>query len=379
MKFISLGIIDKKFWIPVLGGIINLLYTIFIRYSPKYRIIYQNPLLVTIYTSLGMILSFIPFVIIKRKSKAANTKLFKSEYFMKLKDSKDAIKKTKFKKFRFIFYSTSFDFLETLLVTVFIKYSVYNLWIFDIIFMSLFSFLILKTKYYKHQFISMIVIVILGLGLNIVAFFKYDKTGVYLKSFNTFLQFITEICFCLWGIIMKYNMEKNYCNPYELCLWQGIFEFILHSICLIIFCRFELSVNGIQYPDILIKYFNDFNYNDLIICLSRIIKDFIFNISVILTCDYFAPIHILIIWIISETGYHLLPNSNWALNILSIFILVVITIMFLVFIEVIEINIFNISYNTKKNIKLRSIKDCLLEFDSGSFLVDEPNLDEKSE
>ena len=45
--------------------------------------------------------------------------------------------------------------------------------------MSLFSFLILKTKYYKHQFISMIIIVILGLGLNIIS---ANRSGVKKRS-----------------------------------------------------------------------------------------------------------------------------------------------------------------------------------------------------
>ena len=96
-------------------------------------------------------------------------------------------------------------------------------------------------------------------------------------------------------------MEKNYCNPYELCFWEGLFGFISFSICLGIFCFFGLSANGIEHPDNLIQYFNEFDYNDFIICLTTIIVFFIYNISIILTCDYFTPIHILIVSIITET------------------------------------------------------------------------------
>ena len=383
MKFISLGIIDIKFLIPVLGGIIYLIYKIFIRYSPKIGIIDENPFLESIYVALGMILAFIPFLILKHKSKVTNKiyneKIIKSEFYNKLKDKKDIIKKTKFKKYRFILYSTVFDFLDTLLVTLFNQYFAYNFWIFDIIFLSLFSFLILKTKYYKHQFISMIVIVVLGLALNIIAYFKSDNTGDELNFFGIFIQFISEICLCLLVVIEKYNMEKNYCNPYELCFLVGIVGFILQSICLVIFCRFGLSANGIKHPDNLIQYFNEFDYNDLIVCLSIIITYFIFNISLILTCGYFTPIHILIIIIIKATGSHFLPDSNFALNILSIFILILIAIMLLVFIEVIEINICDLSYNTKKNIEFRAKKDLLIEFGSFALPNDPPELDEESE
>ena len=82
-----------------------------------------------------------------------------------------------------------------------------------------------------------------------------------------------------------------------------------------------------------------------------LIAYFIYNISIILTCDYFTPIHTLIISIINETVDNLVLGYNLTLFILSIFILLLIIFMFLVFIEVIEINICKLSYNTKRNIK----------------------------
>ena len=173
-------------------------------------------------------------------------------------------------------------------------------------------------------------------------------------------------------------MEKTYCNPYELCFFGGVMEFILYSICLIIFCRFKLTLYGIPHPDNLKQYFNEFDYNDLILCLSEIIVDFIYTISLILTCDYFTPIHILIISIISETYGFFKTDPNLALDILGILILILMAVMFLVFIEVIEINIYNLSYNTKRNIDLRSKNDTLIEFDSINLLDDELELDEKT-
>ena len=99
MKFINIGTIDIKFLIPVFGSIVGLIYNIFIVKSPKIRIIYENPFLLSIYVTLGMIMAFIPLLIIKNKSKAGNKiyneKIIKSELYKKLKDSKDVIKKTK--------------------------------------------------------------------------------------------------------------------------------------------------------------------------------------------------------------------------------------------------------------------------------------------
>ena len=380
MRFISLGTINIHFLIPVSGGIIRLIYLIFINYSPKIEIINQNPFIESIYMTIAMCLAFIPFLINKLKIKAAikkkNEQIAKLPLYITLTERKNIFKKTKFKKYRFIFYSTIFDALDTLLTIIYTKYFVFNLWIFDI-YMSFFSFLFLKTKYYKHQFISMIVIVILGLGLNIITYFNFNSSKNILKPIDIFIKFISEISFCLIIVIDKYNLEKNYADVYEMCFFKGIFEFIIFSICLAVFCKYRLSVNGIKHPDNLIKYLKEFNYNDLIVCLSTIITYFIYNISVLKTNDYLTPIHILIILIINQIYNHFQTESNSVLNILSIFILLLITIMFLVFIEVIEINICSLSYNTKKNIELRARKDCLIEFASITFSNDDPELDEE--
>ena len=55
------------------------------------------------------------------------------------------------------------------------------------------------------------------------------------------------------------------------------------------------------------------------------------------------------------------------LNIIGFFVLLLILFLFLIFIEIIEINIFNISYNTKKNIELRSEIDSSI--DNNSFII----------
>ena len=46
--------------------------------------------------------------------------------------------------------------------------------------------------------------------------------------------------------------------------------------------------------------------------------------------------------------------KNFIFNILGIITLILIAFTFLIFIEIIELDVFNISYNTKKNIEKRS-------------------------
>ena len=219
----------------------------------------------------------------------------------------------------------------------------------------------LKTKLYRHQYISIISIIILGIFLNINEAFKTDTKNTS-GAFEITMIFVSEICFSLLIVIEKYNMEKNYCSPYQICIGIGIIEFILNLILLVSFNLTGLKIEGIQDPKKLPEYFNNFDYNDLIVCFTIIIALFFFNISLLLTSDYFSPCHTLIIYIIKDCHLYLRPCENVVLNILSFLILILIAFAILVYIEIIEINIFKISHNTKKNIEIRSGIDSFIEF-----------------
>ena len=72
MKFIKFLKINKKFLIPVIGGVIVLVYRIFINKIPKYDIIEKNPFLINIYISLGMFFAFILNLILKHRIKTTS-------------------------------------------------------------------------------------------------------------------------------------------------------------------------------------------------------------------------------------------------------------------------------------------------------------------
>ena len=72
MKCINFGKLDKKLLIPVVGGLIRLCYKYIVKSNPKYKILTQNPFLFNIYVNIGMILAFIPYLIIKCRSKKSS-------------------------------------------------------------------------------------------------------------------------------------------------------------------------------------------------------------------------------------------------------------------------------------------------------------------
>ena len=366
MKCINFGKFDKKLLIPVIGGLITLIYKYIVKNNPKFKMLAQNPFLVNIYVAFGMILAIIPYLIFKHRTKnvsnSSNILRNESKLSIKLRVvDRDIFNKKKFAKIRFIFYSTVFDFAQSLLYSLFALNNSFNLWNFDILLFSLFSYLMLKTKLYRHQYISMIIIIILGFGLNITEAYK-DDTENTSGAFEIIMIFISEICFSFGIVIIKYNMEKNYCGPYEVCIWEGAIGFIINLICLIAFNLSALTIDGIKYPDNIIEYVENFNYNDFIVCFTITIAHFFVNTSLLLTCHYFTPTHTLIIFIIKDCHLYLRSSENVFLNISGFLILILIALSFLIFIEIIEINICNISYNTKKNIEIRSRKESLIEF-----------------
>jgi len=367
MRIITFGKIDKRFLIPVIGGIIKLIYRFLLNINPKYEILLNNPFILSVYTNIGMVLAFIPYIILKYRSKKINLNISENKPKLNIEFvHNDALKKTRIKKYKLILLTAIFDFSQTLLILIFCMKCIYNLWIFEILFISLFSYLLLKTKLYKHQYLSMIIIIILGLVLNILEYYK-SGTDSEFNMLEIIIKFLGEIFLSLNIVIAKYNMEKNYCTPYEICIWEGFIGLFVYIICLLIINKFELTIAEIKYPDNFFELINNYNINDFFLCLLVVIVSSIFNIFTFLTCDYFTPFHIIILSIIHECYYYIKANENLKLNIIGFLVLLLIFFLFLIFIEIIEINIFNISYNTKKNIELRSEIDSSI--DNNSFII----------
>ena len=124
----------------------------------------------------------------------------------------------------------------------------------------------------------MIIIIILGFGLNIIEYFKFDEEEKKIDFFEILMKLISEIFFSLVVVISKYNMEKNYCSPYEICIWDGVITLIFNMICLLIMNLLGVTVFDIKYPDNFIEYFNNYDINDFFLSLIMIFDSFIYNV-----------------------------------------------------------------------------------------------------
>ena len=379
MKFISLGKLEKKFLIPIIGGIHRLLFTFLNKKNPKYNIFSKNPFIASSYSSIGMILAFIPYLIIKHRSKKSSINSNELQEKSKLKLElihTPLLYNITFNKYKYFLYQEIFDLLQTLSFTFFSMNTIYSFWTFDIIFISIFSYLLLKTKLYMHQYISIITIIIMGLLLNVIEYFKQSDNANKLDLIEILLNLFCEMCLSILMVIAKYNMETTFCSPYEICIWNGLIGLVIYIIILLIINHLELEIAGIKHPDNFYELFDNYDIYDFLLCLSFVVGQAIYNIVLFVTCDYFTPYHILIFAIFKESYNSFTLEGNTALNFLTFFILIIIAFMFLIFIEIIELNICNISYNTKKNIELRSLTLANKEMRTMSKINDEISVDD---
>ena len=341
---ISIGTIDKNILFLIIGGIFKCLTNILL-IKTDYVV---HSLIICIGSSFGMSLSFILLIIYKLRTK----KKVKQNIQEQSKNQLELIYNNQYKeisqdKYKYILLTSVLDFLLTITLLEFCKDVKINSWIFDIFFLCLFSYLILKIKIYKHHYISIIIIIIAGITLDI-------SLGNYSNFINeiipNIINIICEILFCLCIVINKYTMVYTFASEYEICTYQGIFGLFLYIII------FILS----KYLSFLKTLDSNFEYNikNIFIFFAIVIIQLIDNLCILFTINYTSTCHFLIIMIFGSLSNYFIKILNGDGN--SIFIIIVLLfILFMTFIfnEIIQLNFCGLSKNTKKNIMLRANKE----------------------
>ena len=363
MKFlISIGNLDKNILYIIFAGLTH----IFLKYilTKDKSNLEEYPLILSLESSMGMSLSFILLFIYKngnKKNKKNNIKnigndnevniINNSEKSNSIKyEYKNAYKNIIYGKYKYILLTSILDCIQTI-ISFFIYFKIkINMWIFDIIFITFFSHLFLKTIMHRHHYISICLFILIGITIDIIA-------GYYNNFFdniiNISLKMFNEIISSLIIVIMKYTIEIKFSKAYEICFYQGLFTFIKYSILVSFFCI---------YADYIL-YFQTFNIMGLIIFFSIMIMQFIINLFALITNEKTNPFYIIIIIIISELGYHIIDfMKDFKLEIERIIIIIGLFLIFLInliFNEILEINCCGLEKNTKKNIIIRSKADII--------------------
>ena len=266
-------------------------------------------------------------------------------------------------KFLMILFVSSIDYIAMFLSSYFwiTDKNYINTWPVNIIFMTLFSYWILKTKLYKHHYLAIATIIIFGIIYNIIMdVFTYENITKNYKNYISF--FFTEILFSLNYFLIKYLMHIKYMISYEILFYEGVFELALGIITYII----TTSINKL---DNFIDFCKEIKENPLqvLVIIGLIIINFLYNTFLFIIIDAFSPFHIFLSNVLSEfivfiyTFFEFNENYDYTKIILGFILLILCLFMILVYIEIIELNFCGLSNMTIKNIELRARLDSLID------------------
>ena len=361
MAFIGLGKIDKNLIPIIIGCVFCFLNRIINQY--KGTLLFENIIITNIFIAFSDLFTIIPYLILKKRSK-------------KIKDSDIQIKKTLHLEYiytnsdleniqgkgRFIILSGVIFFVEAIMfVSTFEIKS--NSWYLYILITSAFYYIIFKIKLFKHHYLSIIIIILLGIIIDLVV---GNLQNDFLNNFYLLLMsFLRIILLSFDYVIIKYTMEKKFVSVYEIIFFIGLINFVMFII-FAIFDYFYFNIDDYE------KYFTNFNTKELLVALGVMITQLGMDICITITDKKDSPCHIFIIFVFGQLAYYFFNlNKNSAIVIIC---LILILFFSLIFNEIIEINLWGLSLNTKRNIINRAESEV-----SENFIVKNETFEEINE
>lgn len=230
---------------------------------------------------------------------------------------------------------------------------------FQAFFLTAFSIIILKTKLYSHQFLSLIIITFCFFVLFIETICFDDEMTFFKVFINVGFFAALQFFYCLLDVMGKQFLDIFFESPYFLMFSVGVIDLILLLIIelLTIFVFPEnWKIKGV------IETFIDIFQNQkgyLKLYPLDLLFGFIWGVGLWLTIYYFTPTH----FIILETLVEFIETTIKIFNVenyyntfqkVSFYIsypLVIFSAM--IYTEIIILNFMNLNYNTKFQINLR--------------------------
>jgi len=369
-RIITFGKIDKKILLIVFGALI---YSLQFYIEGESELFggdnNQYPIIYTMMYSFSLCLSFSLLLIFNVYNK--NTKKQITSALIEDKKNNNAImndinQKTMIswkKKLLWIFLVSIVDYAAYLFSSI---YWLPNGYYVDtlqtnIIFMSIFAYLILKLKLYKHHYLCIIIVVIRSITY-VIIFHDFSSKRSQKEIIIYVVSFVTEIAFSLTYVTYKYYMLIKYIHPYEIMFFEGLFELLFSIITLVI-------ANRLDELDNLTNFIFEFRGIEILKIIAWIFSSFIYHGILFKVIDSFSPFYIHISIIISDfisTFIKLSGEISIGQIIFYVLSFIICPFMILVFLEIIELNFCGLSYMTKKNIELRARLDSINNDDRGN-------------
>lgn len=367
-KIISFGKINPKYIIfVIIITVLKCLSFLIYDFSQK---IEENKLLEIFLFYIGISLCIIPYYIIKKNSKGEiqNTQ------------PKLLIEKEKEKKVTFLYgdiYDKKLALKDKILIIVLclifltldFSYlyedylnnkddSIENYFFIENLAWFILPNLIFEFHYYKHQKLSIVFIIILGLINTIIAIIINLKFNYKKLFIDIFIYILETTSYAYIKGLIKYK----YFSPFKIIYIVG---FINLSLIIIIYfivshlpCNFEPLCEGKSHLDNIYS-FRHFKFTEILLLSAySIIIGFVFLLINLILYD-FTLYHVLIPIHINYLIQVIIFQSNKTNLILTTLYFAFEIIFILVFLEIIELNFWGLNINLKKNIENRAISDSL--------------------
>ena len=373
-NIISFGHINLYILIILLGAVFNTAKYLITNKSKKLgeddpkKPESQHPVIITINYAMGLCLSFIFFIIYKiRNKRNKTTNIFLLDNIINKSNIYKEV--TKKEKFLWILLGSIIDFIANIINSYnWVKKDNYLCyWPSNILLMSLFSYLLLKMKLYKHHFLSIIIITIVGIIHNIISGnFEIQTLKENYKGY--IIYFFTEGTFNILYVLYKFFMIKKSIKSYGILFFQGLIELLFGMITLAVTTKYFPNVDSLE------TYKDQLDSSEILRFFSLIFINFVKYLTIFIIIDKFTPFHIFLQDILMGIIYTLFewPFGDVIYKIAIYWIFIIIcTFITLVYIEIIQLNFRGLSTMTKENIEERARLD--------SILYDEKNKDGNSD
>ena len=375
---ISKGYINKYILFALIAGLSKCFVSVMLYIFKDYAKYNKHSLIIGFNAGIGMSLSIIPLLIVKTKSrrdkKNDKSKVNQTQTLIGTNTAsswgdlsyleKYDKKKLRIQKYLILLACAFLDFAQKFLSFFLKSLIINNIWMFNIIFISIFDYFILRAKLYKHQYISCIIIVLLGIAATVIGLL--GETGnIPLKLF---LCIGIEIMYSLAIVLSKFLMDYRSCTPYEVTFYEGIFALIVNSILLAIFTNkpitdedgklsklLKLTIyNEKIYIDHFIAAFKDMKVGQAFLFILSALGRLISNLFGHIVVKHYTSSHIILVLILGEIGLAFKEKHEWK-EIVQFVLFVIALFILLIFTEIIEINACDLEKNTRKNIQLREM------------------------
>jgi hypothetical protein len=382
--FISLGLLSFEYPAIVFAYIFIISYGMLVwNTCDNFN---QTLLLDFLLNYAGNLLCFIPLLFVNDRpnidNSDINSKLAKTNYGI-IKYLYNDPQKLKKKDIVFIIIISLLklfvDFLDHFEDIIIRNYEVYlknELFFVEIVLWFFFSKYVLKMPYYRHQYVSVIGVMILrAIKLAHMIFISVKPKNIIYEVYILLLELLSIVIESICFGYLKGLMEYKFWSPYKCCFIVGIINtpivLIIYFIVTYIPCHSEFLCGENEHYDNIIEAFSNLEPKEYFLLILYSISFGIHGVLNNRIIHKFTFYHLLIptqLYYFIDSIIEKFPDNDEEKDkdntfdlVFEIFFFLAELLMYCIFIEIIELNFCGLNRNVKKKIQERAIIDYSLD------------------